>query len=51
MSSAEWGAWPGVLETDAPGAACFRPVPLRPTADPADATTLAGTRIWEIDCP
>jgi hypothetical protein len=56
MSSDDRAGWPGVLvtalaDTALPGADCFHPVPLQPTADPADAAAIEGTRIWEIECP
>jgi hypothetical protein len=44
------GRWPGVLATDAPGAACFSEIDLGRPADAANALVLAGTRVFEIVC-
>jgi hypothetical protein len=44
------GRWPGILATDAPGAACFSEVDLGLPADPASAGAFAGTHVFEIGC-
>ncbi len=51
MSSTDRGTWPGILDTGAPGADCFRPVSLPPPTDPADTSALGDTRVWKIACP
>lgn len=51
VSSDEHGRWPAVLESADPAAACFREIDLGVPADPADATALEGTRLFEIACP
>lgn len=50
ISDDDRGRWPGILASGQPEAGCFRPVPLRPSADPDAAAALAGTRVWEIVC-
>jgi hypothetical protein len=44
------GSWPAVLAGGAPGASCFHEVQLGTPADPAAASALAGTRLFEIGC-
>ncbi len=51
MSGDDRGDWPGIIETQTAGADCFRPVPLQPPLDGADAEALEGTLVWRIDCP
>ncbi|HSS35245.1 MAG TPA: hypothetical protein VLR93_03140 [Patescibacteria group bacterium] len=52
MSDDDHGSWPGILATDAPGAACFHELDLGPApTDPADARAFAKTRVFEIGCP
>jgi hypothetical protein len=45
--------WPGILNSDAPAAACFRDVPLTDTygGKPVGDSPLAQTRVFRIDCP
>ncbi|MEA2536224.1 MAG: hypothetical protein QOF11_458 [Chloroflexota bacterium] len=51
MTDEDRGAWPGVLGTTAPGADCFTEIDLGPPpGDPADARSLAKTRVFEIGC-
>lgn len=51
MSRDDHGRWPAVLASNAPGAACFRPVPLSTGPDPTAASALSGTRVWKVVCP
>ncbi len=45
------GEWPAVLDTDAPGAACFERVDLGTPADPRLADALDDTRVYRLICP
>jgi hypothetical protein len=44
-------AWPAVLSSDDPDAACFRQIALPPPADAASREALKDVRAWEIRCP
>jgi hypothetical protein len=44
-------AWPAVLSSGDPAAACFRPLTLPLPADPASREALQDVRAWEIACP
>ncbi len=51
MTDEEHGRWPAVLATAAPGVDCFHELDLGPPpSDPADAGSLAKTRVFEIGC-
>jgi hypothetical protein len=51
MTDDEHGRWPAVLSSRAPGVDCFHEVDLGPPpSDPADARSLAKTRVFEIGC-
>ncbi|MFL5769998.1 MAG: hypothetical protein ACJ765_07950, partial [Chloroflexota bacterium] len=45
------GDWPGVLETDDPGAECFHELHVPPPADPREAGALEEVRVFEVVCP
>ncbi len=52
MSADDHGAWPAILATSAPGAACFHELDLGPApTDPADARAIGQTRVFQIGCP
>ncbi len=45
------GDWPAILdESSDPAAACFREVPLAVPADPAEARSIEGVRVFRIGC-
>ncbi len=48
--SEDHGSWPAVLASGAAQAGCFHEIQLGTPTDPAAATTLAGTRVFEIGC-
>ena len=48
--SEDHGQWPAVLAEGSPGAECFHPIPLGTPADPAAASALAGTQVFQIGC-
>ena len=51
MTDQEHGRWPTVLASTAPGVECFHELDLGPLpSDPADARSLAKTRVFEIGC-
>ena len=45
--------WPGILNGDAPAAACFKEVPLTDISGgkPMEGSPLAHTRVFRVDCP
>jgi hypothetical protein len=47
----DWGRWPSVLDTDEPGAECFRELMLPEPREPEAAASVADTRVFEIGCP
>ena len=51
IAGTQHGAWPGVLDTDAPGTECFREIELPPPDDPRKADALEEIRAFEVICP
>lgn len=51
LSNDDRGIWPGVLETPAPGARCFRRYEPPAAAGSALARALDRNRLWEVTCP
>ncbi|MDP9483096.1 MAG: hypothetical protein M3P84_07740 [Chloroflexota bacterium] len=52
MTDDEHGRWPAVLASAEPGVECFHELDLGPPpSDPADARSVAKTRVFEIGCP
>lgn len=47
----DWGRWPAVLDTDAPGSECFHELELPVPSDPAASASVADTRAFAISCP
>jgi hypothetical protein len=45
------GDWPQVLDTNAPGAECFKEVAIGTPADPRLANELKDTRVFRLVCP
>ena len=50
VTTQDRGAWPAVLDGPAPAAACFHEVLLPVPDDPADASAIAGIRVFRIGC-
>ena len=48
--SEDHGQWPAVLAEGGPGVSCFHPIALGTPADPAAASALAGTQVFQIGC-
>jgi hypothetical protein len=52
MTDDDHGRWPAVVASAVPSADCFHELDLGPPpSDPADARSLAKTRVFEIGCP
>ena len=51
IDGTDHGAWPAVLDTNAPGTECFTPIDLGPALPGTTPDPLASVRVWEIGCP
>jgi hypothetical protein len=49
-SDPDHGAWPDIVDSNAPGADCFEPVPLGAPADPDVAEALESIRVFHLTC-
>jgi hypothetical protein len=49
-SDPDHGSWPGIVDSDVPGADCFEQVPLGAPADPEVAEALESIRVFRLTC-